>query len=70
MTTHIEWSGYGKSRVRLVKVDRRSERHELKDIQVAIQLEGDFEAVHAGDNSKCLPTDTMKNVAATSPENS
>jgi len=48
--------------VRLVKVNRSNEYHELKDLNFNIQLEGDFLTVHTeGDNSKVLPTDTMKN---------
>jgi urate oxidase len=55
-------SGYGKSGVRLVKVKRDTERHELWDLDVAVALEGDFEAAHVrGDNSKLLATDTMRN---------
>jgi urate oxidase len=55
-------NNYGKSRVRLVKVNRSKEAHELKDLDFSIQFEGDFEATHTkGDNSKVLPTDTMKN---------
>ena len=55
-------NGYGKQAVRLVTVRRGAERHELKDVTVAIRLEGDFaEAYAAGDNSDVLPTDTMKN---------
>jgi urate oxidase len=53
---------YGKSRVRLVKVERHGARHELSDLNVDIQLRGDFEASYSqGDNSRVLPTDTMKN---------
>jgi urate oxidase len=53
---------YGKSRVRVVKVKRHPGRHELRDWTVEILLEGDFESCFtAGDNSKILPTDTMKN---------
>src|SRR2546428_8870628 len=55
-------NNYGKSRVRLVKVTRHSDRHDLKELTVHISLEGDFDSAHtAGDNSKILPTDTMKN---------
>src|SRR5437867_2925055 len=62
MDIHLAANNYGKSRVRLVKVSRRGARHELKDISVDIQFEGDFESAHiAGDNSRILPTDTMKN---------
>lgn len=55
-------NNYGKSGVRLVKVFRDSERHEVIDLDVAVTLEGDFEAAHvAGDNSALLATDTMRN---------
>ena len=50
---------YGKSGIRLVKLVRRRDRHEIRDLTVAVELEGDFEAAHAsGDNSSVLPTDT------------
>lgn len=53
---------YGKSGIRLVKVSRRRERHEIRDLTISVQLEGEFEAAHiAGDNAAILPTDTMKN---------
>jgi len=55
-------NSYGKSGVRIVKVKRDTERHELWDLDVAVALEGDFEAAHVeGDNSKLLATDTMRN---------
>jgi urate oxidase len=55
-------NSYGKSRVRLVRVKRGAERHEVRDLTVSIAFEGDFDQVHtAGDNSTVLPTDTMKN---------
>jgi urate oxidase len=53
---------YGKTLVRMVKVDRHDDRHDLVEITAAIGLEGDFETAHTeGDNSKVIPTDTMKN---------
>ena len=53
---------YGKSRVRLMKVERDGPRHDLKDLSVQVQLSGDFAAAYVkGDNRKVLPTDTMKN---------
>jgi urate oxidase len=53
---------YGKSRIRLVTVRRGPERHHLRDMTVAVALEGDFDAVHtAGDNTGVVATDTMKN---------
>ena len=62
MPATIAQNNYGKSRVRLIKVARDSDRHEIQNLSVDIALEGDFEAIHKdGDNSLCLPTDTMKN---------
>jgi urate oxidase len=55
-------NSYGKSRVRVVKVKRQPDRHDFYDWTVEILLEGDFESCFVeGDNSKILPTDTMKN---------
>jgi urate oxidase len=53
---------YGKSRVRLVKVKRKDGWHDLREWTVEVLLEGDFDSCFIeGDNSKILPTDTMKN---------
>jgi urate oxidase len=53
---------YGKSRVRLVRVKRHADRHDLNEWQVEVLLQGDFASCFEdGDNSKILPTDTMKN---------
>jgi urate oxidase len=55
-------NSYGKSRVRLAKVKRHSGQHDFREWTVDILLEGNFESCFvAGDNSKILPTDTMKN---------
>jgi urate oxidase len=60
--TRLGTNSYGKSRIRLVKVVRHGDRHDVKDLTVAVRLEGDFEEAHVGgDNRKVLPTDTMKN---------
>jgi len=57
---------YGKSRVRLVKVERHGDRHHLTDLNIDIQLRGDFAASYEqGDNRLVLPTDTMKNTVYT-----
>ncbi|MCY7347956.1 MAG: urate oxidase [Pyrinomonadaceae bacterium] len=62
MTVKIIHDNYGKARVRLMKVAREAERHELQNLTVNIAFEGDFTEVHTvGDNSRVLPTDTMKN---------
>ena len=62
MAVKIVHDNYGKSRVRLMKVARSGEQHELQNLTINIALEGDFADIHVwGDNSACLPTDTMKN---------
>ena len=62
MAVILAQNNYGKSRVRMVKVARHGDRHDLQDITVNIAFEGDFETAHTiGDNSRILPTDTMKN---------
>ena len=59
MLTH---SSYGKERVRLVQVLRRSDLHDLRDLTIAVRFEGDYDTSYTdGDNSAVLPTDTMKN---------
>ncbi|MGC2297694.1 MAG: urate oxidase [Acidobacteriaceae bacterium] len=53
---------YGKSRVRVMKVEREGQRHAVHDWNVEVWLKGDFESCFEdGDNSRILPTDTMKN---------
>ena len=53
---------YGKSRVRLSRITRLSDRHEFNEWTVHVMLYGDFETSYTQtDNSKVLPTDTMKN---------
>jgi urate oxidase len=53
---------YGKSRVRLSRITRHGDRHDFDEWTVRVLLEGDFEASFTkADNSKILPTDTMKN---------
>ncbi len=66
MAVKIIHDNYGKARVRLMKVARQGERHELQNLTVKITFEGDFDDVHTtGDNSLVLPTDTMKNTVYT-----
>jgi urate oxidase len=70
----LSWNRYGKLGIRLVKVRRTPAGpatagshaadvpHELVDLTIDVQLEGDFGAVYVdGDNTPCLATDTMKN---------
>jgi urate oxidase len=62
MTTVLGQNNYGKSRVRVVRVARHPDRHDITDLTVDVALEGDFAAAHVrGDNSGMLATDTMRN---------
>ena len=69
MPAKLAANRYGKSRVRLMRVtkhedhlDRAASYHDLDEWTVQVLLSGDFETAHTlGDNSKILPTDTMKN---------
>jgi urate oxidase len=62
MSTALTHNAYGKSQVRLTRVTRHADRHDLKELSVAIQLEGDFARSYLdGDNSQVVATDTMKN---------
>jgi urate oxidase len=62
MSIVLSQSGYGKSEIRLVKVSRRPDGHDLRNITVDVALEGDFDAAYTrGDNAGLLATDTMRN---------
>ena len=62
---------YGKSGVRLVHVKRHAERHDFHEWNVEVLLQGDFASCFTqGDNSKILPTDTMKNTVYSLARNS
>lgn len=62
MSFELSDNAYGKSSVRLTKVTRLPDRHELKELSVDIQLRGGFDDCYLkGDNTMVLPTDTMKN---------
>lgn len=62
MSFELVHNAYGKSHVRLTRVTRRDDRHDLQELTVDIQLEGDFAASYlTGDNSRVVATDSMKN---------
>src|SRR5439155_1608916 len=63
MAVVLTHNAYGKSQVRLTKVTRYADRHDLADWCVDVQLAGDFAAAYTdGDNRRVVATDTMKNV--------
>ena len=48
-------TAYGKSSVRLVKVSRHGDRHDLKDLTVSIRFEGEYDQSYTdGDNREVL----------------
>ena len=59
---HFADRGYGKTGVRVLKIKRRGDYHEIKEFEVAVELKlrsvKDF--TH-GDNGDIIPTDTCKN---------
>jgi len=53
---------YGKTAVRVLKVDKTPGKHIVHDYSVQVLLEGDFADVYkTGNNAKVVPTDTVKN---------
>ncbi|MBM4007468.1 MAG: urate oxidase [Planctomycetes bacterium] len=53
---------YGKAENRVFRITRQGDTHEILDLNVSVQLMGDFTETHlTGDNAKVLPTDTQKN---------
>lgn len=55
-------NSYGKAEVRLVRLTRGEDRHELRDLTVGTTLAGELTATHlTGDNRDVVPTDTQKN---------
>ena len=59
---HLAENHYGKSRVRLLKVAREAEQHQVQDWNVGVYLTGNFRGCFvSGDNTGLLATDTMKN---------
>ena len=55
-------NNYGKAEVRVLRVDRGADKHEIADLNVSVALSGDLAATHlTGENDNVLPTDTQKN---------
>jgi len=53
---------YGKAKIRVLKVFRTGKRHSVKELEVQVMLQGDFEASYTkGDNRLVVATDSMKN---------
>ena len=54
---------YGKGRVRVMRIHRDGERHEVSQLNVKAMVEGDFARTYThADNTRTVSTDTIKNV--------
>jgi urate oxidase len=54
---------YGKGRVRVMRIHRDGDRHEVRELTILAMLTGDFgRAFTHADNSLAVSTDTIKNV--------
>ncbi|WP_315837705.1 factor-independent urate hydroxylase [Bradyrhizobium prioriisuperbiae] len=54
---------YGKGRVRVMRINKSAERHEVSELTVKAMIEGDFSRAYThADNATCISTDTVKNV--------
>ena len=54
---------YGKGRVRVMRIHRDGERHEVSQLSVKAMMEGDFGRTYThADNSNSVSTDTIKNL--------
>src|SRR5271169_1758563 len=62
MPGKLVYDSYGKSDVRVTKVIRHKNQHDLIEMSVDVELAGDFRASYlTGDNRKIVATDSMKN---------
>jgi urate oxidase len=62
MSARLGENRYSEAGIRLLKLNRLGDRHELRDLTVDVSFEGDFETNHTrGDNARILPTHTMRN---------
>jgi urate oxidase len=54
---------YGKGRVRIMRIHRDGDRHDVSQLNIKAMLEGDFARAYTdGDNSTSTSTDTIKNI--------
>ena len=54
---------YGKDHVRVMRVDRNGDRHDVRELTVQAMLTGDFDDTYMrADNTASVATDTVKNI--------
>jgi urate oxidase len=62
MAIELGRNQYGKAETRVVRINRDTQRHEIRDLNVTTTLRGGFTDAHTrGDQARVLPTDTQKN---------
>ena len=62
----IGGSAHGESRVRLLRLVRRGDRHDPRDLTVSLRFEGDFEAAfREGRAAGVVPGETLKSLVHT-----
>jgi urate oxidase len=60
---HIHSTSYGESRLRMLRVVRRGDRHEPRDLTIALRFEGRFDAAFRGETATALvPGEAVKNL--------
>lgn len=60
---HVHSTSYGESRLRMLRVVRRGDRHEPRDLTIALRFEGRFDAVFRGEADRSLvPGEAVKNL--------
>ena len=63
---HIGGSAHGESRVRMLRLVRRGDRHDPRDLTVSLRFEGDFSgAFREGRPAGVIPGEALKNLVHT-----
>lgn len=61
--THISSSSLGESRLRMLRIVRRGDRHDPRDLTVSFRFEGEFSSAFLDGNADgILPGETVKNL--------
>ncbi|MBA2260684.1 MAG: urate oxidase, partial [Acidobacteria bacterium] len=61
--TRIAGSSHGESRLRMLRVVRRGDRHDPRDLTISFRFEGEFSAAFLeGRSDILLPGETIKNL--------
>lgn len=62
MPVELAGNHYGETDIRLVRITRQPDRHDLKEFIIGISMEGDFASAHLeGNNRNVLPAGVLRN---------